>query len=154
MLAPRAPGALPPPLGRVEGDSLEEQVVAYEAACAAVAHGVRADLAKCVREGKALVVEGYHVHPKVLRSQLVECSQLDGAGRVPPIVLAVLLTPAPCATGRPRAEALRASDAVLRAMARELPRTPAQLRSISGVGEKKLADFGALFLAEIARART
>ena len=34
------------------------------------------------------------------------------------------------------------SDAVLRAMAREVPRTPAQLRAISGVGEKKLADFG------------
>ena len=43
------------------------------------------------------------------------------------------------------------SDAVLRAMARELPRTAAQLRAISGVGEKKLADFGARFLAEIAR---
>ena len=41
------------------------------------------------------------------------------------------------------------SDAVLRAMAREVPRTPAQLRAISGVGEKKLADFGALFLAAI-----
>ena len=38
------------------------------------------------------------------------------------------------------------SDAVLRAMARELPRTAAQLRAISGVGEKKLADFGARFL--------
>ena len=42
------------------------------------------------------------------------------------------------------------SDAVLRSMARELPRTPAQLRAISGVGEKKLADFGARFLAAIA----
>jgi ATP-dependent DNA helicase RecQ len=45
------------------------------------------------------------------------------------------------------------SDAVLRAMARELPRTAAQLRAISGVGEKKLADFGSRFLAEIARLR-
>ena len=45
------------------------------------------------------------------------------------------------------------SDAVLRAMARDLPRTPAQLRGISGVGEKKLADFGSRFLAEIARLR-
>jgi ATP-dependent DNA helicase RecQ len=45
------------------------------------------------------------------------------------------------------------SDAVLRAMARELPQTPAQLRSISGVGEKKLADFGRRFLEEIARVR-
>jgi ATP-dependent DNA helicase RecQ len=44
------------------------------------------------------------------------------------------------------------SDAVLRAMARELPRTPVQLRAISGVGEKKLADFGARFLAAIASA--
>jgi ATP-dependent DNA helicase RecQ len=42
------------------------------------------------------------------------------------------------------------SDAVLRAMAREVPRTPAQLRAISGVGEKKLADFGARFLETIA----
>lgn len=41
------------------------------------------------------------------------------------------------------------SDAVLRAMAREVPRTPTQLRAISGVGEKKLADFGARFLAAI-----
>ena len=45
------------------------------------------------------------------------------------------------------------SDAVLRAMARELPRTPAQMRAISGVGEKKLADFGARFLEEIANAK-
>jgi ATP-dependent DNA helicase RecQ len=45
------------------------------------------------------------------------------------------------------------SDAVLRAMARELPRTPVQLRAISGVGEKKLADFGAQFLAAIALAQ-
>jgi len=45
------------------------------------------------------------------------------------------------------------SDAVLRAMARDLPRTPAQLRAISGVGEKKLADFGARFLAAIAAQR-
>jgi len=42
------------------------------------------------------------------------------------------------------------SDAVLRAMARAVPRTPAQLRAISGVGEKKLADFGARFLETIA----
>ncbi|HEX3467495.1 MAG TPA: DNA helicase RecQ [Candidatus Elarobacter sp.] len=42
------------------------------------------------------------------------------------------------------------SDAVLRSMARDVPRTPAQLRGISGVGEKKLADFGARFLAAIA----
>jgi ATP-dependent DNA helicase RecQ len=41
------------------------------------------------------------------------------------------------------------SDAVLRAMARELPRTPAQMRAISGVGEKKLADFGRRFLETI-----
>jgi ATP-dependent DNA helicase RecQ len=45
------------------------------------------------------------------------------------------------------------SDAVLRAMARELPRTAAQLRAISGVGEKKLSDFGTRFLAAIARVR-
>ena len=44
------------------------------------------------------------------------------------------------------------SDAVLRSMARELPRTPAQLRAISGVGEKKLADFGTQFLEAIAQA--
>lgn len=45
------------------------------------------------------------------------------------------------------------SDAVLRAMARELPRTPDQLRAISGVGEKKLADFGTQFLEAIALAQ-
>jgi ATP-dependent DNA helicase RecQ len=45
------------------------------------------------------------------------------------------------------------SDAVLRAMARELPGTAVQLRAISGVGEKKLADFGAQFLEAIARAQ-
>lgn len=45
------------------------------------------------------------------------------------------------------------SDAVLRAMSREVPRTAAQLRAISGVGEKKLADFGARFLAAIATQR-
>jgi ATP-dependent DNA helicase RecQ len=45
------------------------------------------------------------------------------------------------------------SDAVLRAMARELPRTAVQLRAISGVGEKKLADFGSRFLETIAEAQ-
>jgi len=45
------------------------------------------------------------------------------------------------------------SDAVLRTMAREAPQTPAQLLAISGVGDKKLADFGARFLAAIAAAR-
>jgi ATP-dependent DNA helicase RecQ len=45
------------------------------------------------------------------------------------------------------------SDAVLRAMARVLPRTPAQLRAISGVGEKKLADFGRRFLERITALR-
>jgi len=41
---------------------------------------------------------------------------------------------------------------VLRAMAREVPRSAAQLRAISGVGEKKLADFGARFLDAIENA--
>jgi ATP-dependent DNA helicase RecQ len=45
------------------------------------------------------------------------------------------------------------SDAVLRAMAREVPRTAAQLRAIAGVGEKKLADFGKRFLEAIAAIR-
>jgi ATP-dependent DNA helicase RecQ len=40
-------------------------------------------------------------------------------------------------------------DSVLRDMAARLPRSHAQLRRISGVGEKKLADFGDVFLAEI-----
>jgi ATP-dependent DNA helicase RecQ len=45
------------------------------------------------------------------------------------------------------------SDAVLRAMARDVPRTAAQLRAIAGVGEKKLADFGKRFLEAIAAVR-
>jgi ATP-dependent DNA helicase RecQ len=81
--------------------------------------------------------------------------------------------PAPAADGPYNAEVFRAlrdlrkeladerdvpayvvfSDAVLRSMARDLPRTAAQLRAISGVGEKKLADFGARFLEAIARTR-
>jgi ATP-dependent DNA helicase RecQ len=38
------------------------------------------------------------------------------------------------------------SDAVLREMARVVPRTLGQLRGISGVGDKKLAEFGERFL--------
>jgi len=45
------------------------------------------------------------------------------------------------------------SDAVLHAMAREVPTTPAGLRAISGVGDKKLADFGEQFLAAIRQVR-
>jgi ATP-dependent DNA helicase RecQ len=45
------------------------------------------------------------------------------------------------------------SDAVLRAMARQAPTTPAGLRAISGVGDKKLADFGEQFLAAIRQIR-
>jgi ATP-dependent DNA helicase RecQ len=40
-------------------------------------------------------------------------------------------------------------DSVLREMAAQLPRSPAQLRAISGVGERKLADYGGVFLQEI-----
>jgi ATP-dependent DNA helicase RecQ len=45
------------------------------------------------------------------------------------------------------------SDKVLRAMARDVPATPAALRAISGVGDKKLADFGDRFLAAIHEVR-
>ena len=45
------------------------------------------------------------------------------------------------------------SDAVLRSMARDVPLTPAGLRAISGVGDKKLADFGDRFLATIRAVR-
>jgi ATP-dependent DNA helicase RecQ len=45
------------------------------------------------------------------------------------------------------------SDATLREMARAVPRTAAQLRAIGGVGDKKLVDFGARFLAAIAEIR-
>jgi ATP-dependent DNA helicase RecQ len=44
------------------------------------------------------------------------------------------------------------SDAVLRAMAREAPQSLSALRAISGVGDKKLADFGERFLAAITAA--
>ncbi len=43
------------------------------------------------------------------------------------------------------------SDAVLHAMAAQRPTSPAALRAISGVGDKKLSDFGEAFLAAIAR---
>jgi ATP-dependent DNA helicase RecQ len=45
------------------------------------------------------------------------------------------------------------SDAVLRAMARDVPTTLGELRAISGVGDRKLADFGERFLAAIAATR-
>jgi ATP-dependent DNA helicase RecQ len=45
------------------------------------------------------------------------------------------------------------SDAVLRAIARELPATPAAFLAINGVGDKKLADFGDIFLATIREVR-
>jgi ATP-dependent DNA helicase RecQ len=41
------------------------------------------------------------------------------------------------------------SDVALRQMAREYPRTPAGFSRISGVGEKKQAEFGRQFIAEI-----
>lgn len=40
-------------------------------------------------------------------------------------------------------------DTTLREMARDLPRSASDLRRITGVGEKKLAEFGAVFLDEI-----
>jgi ATP-dependent DNA helicase RecQ len=43
------------------------------------------------------------------------------------------------------------SDATLRQMARDRPRTRDALLRVSGVGERKLRDFGAAFLAAIAR---
>jgi len=43
------------------------------------------------------------------------------------------------------------SDATLRAVARERPVTPEQLRGITGIGEKKLEQFGAALLYEVDR---
>jgi ATP-dependent DNA helicase RecQ len=40
-------------------------------------------------------------------------------------------------------------DTTLRAMARDLPRNPTELRRIPGVGDKKLQDYGAPFLAAL-----
>jgi ATP-dependent DNA helicase RecQ len=40
-------------------------------------------------------------------------------------------------------------DSVLREMAAQLPRSQSQLLRISGVGERKLADYGEPFLHEI-----
>jgi ATP-dependent DNA helicase RecQ len=45
------------------------------------------------------------------------------------------------------------SDAVLREMTRIVPRTLAQMRAITGVGDKKLAEFGERFLDTIASSR-
>ena len=42
------------------------------------------------------------------------------------------------------------SDVALRQMARYYPASDDEFTRISGVGEKKLAEFGAVFLAEIA----
>jgi ATP-dependent DNA helicase RecQ len=42
------------------------------------------------------------------------------------------------------------SDAVLREIARALPRTLTEFRAISGVGDKKLAEFGERFVREVA----
>jgi ATP-dependent DNA helicase RecQ len=42
-------------------------------------------------------------------------------------------------------------DTTLRAMARDVPTTLAELRRIPGVGDKKLADYGDVFLSELAR---
>jgi ATP-dependent DNA helicase RecQ len=43
------------------------------------------------------------------------------------------------------------SDVTLREMAAKLPRTKSQLLEVSGVGEKKLDQYGQVFLEEIAR---
>jgi ATP-dependent DNA helicase RecQ len=44
------------------------------------------------------------------------------------------------------------SDATLRAMSATRPADRREMRAVPGVGEKKLADFGEIFLAEIAAA--
>ncbi|MBD5633427.1 MAG: HRDC domain-containing protein, partial [Candidatus Eremiobacteraeota bacterium] len=44
-------------------------------------------------------------------------------------------------------------DTTLRAMVRDRPATPAELRRIPGVGDKKLADYGDAFLEALAAYR-
>ena len=46
------------------------------------------------------------------------------------------------------------SDVSLRQMARDMPSDEDQFKRISGVGEKKLREFGALFISEIADHRS
>jgi len=41
-------------------------------------------------------------------------------------------------------------DTALRQMAREYPRSVEDLQGVAGIGEKKLAEFGAIFTREIA----
>ena len=44
-------------------------------------------------------------------------------------------------------------DTTLRALARDMPATLTELRAIPGVGDKKLVDYGEVFLAAIAAFR-
>ena len=48
--------------GKSSAESLEEWVAVYEADSRAVSAGLSSDLQKCLRDGKALVVEGVHCH--------------------------------------------------------------------------------------------
>jgi 2-phosphoglycerate kinase len=72
----------------VEFDSPEALVDAYRKDCEVVREGVSSDINKCLKDGKSLIIEGFHIDPRLYQAQLAAAaSRSESLGIVVPFLL-------------------------------------------------------------------
>jgi 2-phosphoglycerate kinase len=75
----------------VEFPSKDELIDEYKKDCAIVRKGVTSDIDKCLKEGKSLVIEGFHLDPRLYQKE-VAAHSAETQGAVSGIVVPFLLT--------------------------------------------------------------
>ncbi|GLD91503.1 hypothetical protein PINS_up000036 [Pythium insidiosum] len=78
-----------------EFPSKDELLEEYKKDCAVVRKGVNSDIDKCLKEGKSLIVEGFHIDPRLYQAEIAPQTPADGqktASSISGIVVPFLLT--------------------------------------------------------------
>ncbi|TMW60476.1 hypothetical protein Poli38472_000518 [Pythium oligandrum] len=66
--------------------SKDDLIAEYKEDCETVRRGVRSDIDKCLKEGKSLIIEGFHIDPRLYQKEIAVDSGVSG------IVVPFLLT--------------------------------------------------------------
>lgn len=70
-------------------DSPTALIEAYKKDCEVVRDGVRSDIDKCLKDGKSLIIEGFHIDPRLYQAHLAAAANKND---LPGIVVPFLLT--------------------------------------------------------------
>ncbi|RLN96938.1 hypothetical protein BBJ28_00016150 [Nothophytophthora sp. Chile5] len=71
--------------------SKDELISEYQKECKVVRKGVESDIDKCLKDGKSLIIEGFHIDPR-LYQKTIAAPEKDSKGNCAGIVVPFLLT--------------------------------------------------------------